>query len=433
MVDKIEIKGYWFLPFDTDNRVAGTLYFFPNNKIVLELIGSFQDPKDYLSTIVNTGNKNQEIIWGESSDAKQITLLSCNSYGSLNFSCSFPMQKFSVQYCFQGIHLHNWADEVFNKISVKMPYLTKWVNHYCVDYSIPFENDKILGFDIKFDRNDTNDIFVQLKNGLKLELEFSCSPPETSNDEKLVVEQSYLLNIISKGTESFWTLLKQTSKFKSFLTLGTLNTIGYQAIQLFSPDKFQKLTNGLKIFHPIKLYFSQVDIVQVSSTSKTFLFTHNLIERSFKSVIQKWFSFDEQMAPILKHLIESIKEKNIFDTGDFLIVVQALEGYATRFRPSIPKKGKRITLFEQLEYLRNEFNYVQLIKNSQLDLTIVVNSRHYYSHFFNKKPNTHVADRFELFELTKSLKIILICCVLSQTGFDQDEIVLIMNAYQDHS
>ena len=431
MVDKIEIKGYWFLPHEPDNRVAGTLYFFPNKKMVLELIGSFHDPHAYMAALANGNNKCKEVIWGESSDAKRITLLNCNAYGSLNFSCSFPMQKFNVQYCFQGIHLRNWADEIFNKITVKMPYLTKWVNHYCVHYSIPFKNDRMNGFKLNFDLDNRNKILVQLNDSLDLELEYSCSPPGTPHEEQLIIEQSYLVNIISKSTQSFGALLTQASKFKSFLTLATLNTIGYQIIEFYSLDEFQELKNGEKIFNPINLYFNQFANVQSNTSTKGFLFTHNLIENSFPNVIRKWFSFDIQMAPILKHLIESIKEKDIFDAGDFLIVVQALEGYATRFRPNIPKKGKRIILIEQLEYLRNEFIYVPLIKNTSLDLTIVVNSRHYYSHFFNKKPNAHVADGIELFKLTQSLKLILICCVLNETGFDQNSIISIMKAYRD--
>ncbi|OKS88493.1 HEPN domain-containing protein [Mucilaginibacter polytrichastri] len=158
-----------------------------------------------------------------------------------------------------------------------------------------------------------------------------------------------------------------------------------------------------------------------------------MIKNSFEVLIRKWYSFDSQMAPILKHLIASIKDKNIFDTGDFLIVVQALEGYATRFRPDFPKKNKLITLKEQLESLWLEFSFVPFIRNLNIDLDIIVNSRHYYSHFFPKKANAHVADGIELYQLTQPLKIILICCVLSETGFDQQSILNIMNAYKSRT
>lgn len=377
-------------------------------------------------------SKRTDIILGESSDAKSITLLNCSSYGTLNFSCSFPMQKFSVQYCLMGIHLSNLQDAAFNQVTVKMPGLTKWVNHYCVKYSIPFKNDNMNGFNLSFDRDNSNLISVQLDNNLDLELEFTCSPPATPHDEKLLVRQAYQLNILSKSNLPFRELLSQVSKFKSFLTLGTLCSIGYQSIELYSPNEFQELKDGERIYHPISCYYNQLDKVNADTiNTKDFLFTYDHIEASFEDVIKNWYGFDDLMAPILKHLIESIKEKNIFNTGDFLIVVQALEGYATRFRPNIPAKKKFPTLIEQLTFLRDEFSYVQLVKNTPLDLDIVVNSRHYYSHFFPKMASAHVAAGIELYELTQKLKVILVCCVLSQAGFAQRDIITILIAYRD--
>lgn len=431
MIDAVEIKGYWFLPDDPENRVAGILSYLPNQKITLELVGSFKAPHDYMLALSQDYSKRTDIILGESSDAQNITLLNCSPYGALNFSCSFPMQSFSVQYYLQGIHLNSLQDAVFNQVTVKMPGLTKWVNHYCVKYSIPFKNDKVNGFNLSFDRDNSNLISVQLDHDLELELEFICSPPATPHGEKLVVQQAYQLNIFSKSNLPFQELLSQASKFKSFLTLGTLTSISYQSIELYSPDEYQEFKDGDKIYNPVNFYYNQLDEVNADTINdKDFLFTYDHIEASFKDVIRNWYQFDVLMAPILKHLIESIRKKNIFDTGDFLIVVQALEGYATRFRPNIPAKKKVITLIEQLSFLRNEFSYLQLVKNIPLDLDIVVNSRHYYSHFFPKKTSAHVATGMELYEITQRLKVILVCCVLSQAGFPQNDIITIMKAYQ---
>lgn len=41
--DKIEYRGFWYLPSDPENSVAGTVTYYPNERIVLELIGSFGD------------------------------------------------------------------------------------------------------------------------------------------------------------------------------------------------------------------------------------------------------------------------------------------------------------------------------------------------------------------------------------------------------
>ena len=69
---KLEYKGYWYLPSFPQNKVAGILTYYPNEKIVLELIRSFDD-----SLPVLFENKEEFLIYGTTSDAKEITLLQC--------------------------------------------------------------------------------------------------------------------------------------------------------------------------------------------------------------------------------------------------------------------------------------------------------------------------------------------------------------------
>lgn len=430
MKEQFEIKGYWFLPGEEDNRVAGTLYFTPNKGITLELIGSFHEQLEFLQVSFSDRTKSTAIIWGESSDAKRITLIDCHAYGSLNLSASFPMQKFSVRYALVGIHLAHTDSAVFNSISVRLPFLTAWVNNYRVKYSLQFADNGVSGFELEYHLDDNNTISVQLDPELALEIEFSCTPPGTSTTEVLTVQQGYRLNFNTVQLHSFHHLLKKANRFNTFLQLGTLNELSFEKITLINPDNYQELTNGCKYFHPVELFYQQHTNTAVRKSSmKDFLFTYDAIEGTFNAIIKKWFGFDIQMAPILKHLINSISPKDLFDTGDFLVVIQALEGYATRFRPNIPKTGKKLTLKDQLNGLWSEFSYIPRIQNLSLNVDIATNSRHYYSHFFSKKANAHVADGVELYKLTQSLKAILICCVLSETGFDQQTMLTIMNKY----
>jgi hypothetical protein len=428
MNEDFEIKGYWFLPGDAHNRVAGTLFFMPNKGITLELIGSFHEQMEFLRVSFNDRTQPTAIIWGESSDAKRITLLECMSYGELNFAAPFPMQKFSVRYVLVGIHLEQTDSAVFNSISVRLPFLTAWVNNYRVKYSMHFGDDGVDGFDLGYNLEDINLIPVHLNAELALEIEFACTPPATSTTEVLTVQQFYQLNFSTVQRSSFLHLLNKASRFNTFLQLGTLNEISFEKISLINPDDYQELTNGRKYFHAVELFYQQYSKAADNKSSvKDFLFTYDIIAGTFSDIIKKWFAFDLQMAPILKHLINSIAPKDFFDTGDFLVVVQALEGYATRFRPNIPKTGKYLTLKDQLKSLWAEFSFIPRIKNLNINIDTATNSRHYYSHFFNKKANAHVAGGVELYKLTQSLKAILICCILSETGFDQHIMLAIMN------
>lgn len=428
MKENVEIKGYWFLPGEPDNRVAGILYFSPNDNPRLELIGSFYSPQYYLRSLLET-QPEQAVIYGESSNAQSITLLECHAYGSLNFDSSFPMQSYSVSYVIKGVHLKGSQDAIFDRITVQLPLLTAWVNSYRIGFSIPFENDRPSGFELTYHTADAHEILVPINADLKLELEYSCSPPGTKYEETLVVRQAYQLHVRSLKPLSFLNLVQKTRRFCGFLAFGTQAEIGYESISLFSPDYYQELNDGRKVFHAVELYYNQYTRpVDEKKDSRKFLFTYDKIAGSFDDLIRKWFSFDDQMAPILMHFVSSISAKDIFSAGDFLIVVQALEGYCTRFRPHYPKAKRHITLKEQLTALNDEFSFVPTIVKEAINIDAAVDSRHYYSHFYTKKTNDHLVTGIDLYNLTQKLKKLLTCCVLQETGFSQKQIIEITNA-----
>jgi len=74
----------------------------------------------------------------------------------------------------------------------------------------------------------------------------------------------------------------------------------------------------------------------------------------------------------------------------------------------------------RLKEIYNEFSDIQLIASEFSDLENITSSaedsRHYYSHLFKLETDS-TKDGRELYELTKKLRIILICCVLKEMGF----------------
>lgn len=122
MTDRIESKGYWFLPDKPDDKVAGVLTYIPKESIVLELIGGFSNSVDEIIS----DTKETRIIHGLTSDAKKITLVNCFPSSSINFSSSFPITKYNCQYLIIGKYMDSLNDLSFNKASVLFPQLTYW-------------------------------------------------------------------------------------------------------------------------------------------------------------------------------------------------------------------------------------------------------------------------------------------------------------------
>lgn len=78
--------------------------------------------------------------------------------------------------------------------------------------------------------------------------------------------------------------------------------------------------------------------------------------------------------PIRAHLVDSLNRHEVFSSTDFLIVIQAIEGFYCRFR-----RGNE-SLRNILENLVTEFRDVRCIEIEEDDYAKIVDSRHYYSH-----------------------------------------------------
>ena len=95
---KLEYKGYWYLPSSPEKKIAGNLTYYPNEKIVLELFGGFNTN---LSSLFNSVEQ-EPIIYGNTSDAKEITLLQCSQNVSINLSADFPIISYSCNFMIIG-------------------------------------------------------------------------------------------------------------------------------------------------------------------------------------------------------------------------------------------------------------------------------------------------------------------------------------------
>ena len=125
------------------------------------------------------------------------------------------------------------------------------------------------------------------------------------------------------------------------------------------------------------------------------------------------------MMPIIHHLIDSIQQRSIFKSVDFLVVVQALEGYQRRFFDNEPEKDK--TLEYRLKNLINSFSK-EILAARGINIKCAVDSRNYYSHFYDKADHMQIAKGVKLYNLTNKLRYLLICCLLHELGLDNGRI-----------
>ena len=414
MIENEEYKGFWFLPNKPENRIPGILYFEANKKIRLELIGGFETS---IEKIFN--NKTIDVIHGITAKNEKISLLICHGYSSVNFPSEFHSSNYTCQYFIKGKHLSSISELTFDIIRVELTSLYEWHPAGIIRNTIEFSEDgNIKETIVSISKNDSWEETVEIDSEYSLKISGVGNLKSSFDHSEYNFTQNTNLEISHNDSKkSFTEFLNKVEIFKQFLSLATLSPINYTQITFFDNSDFQELKDGDRILTPIFLNFIQEKETPVKREAFRFLFTHADIDVVFSDILKRWYQSKEDLAPIRYHLIASIKPKRIFTSLDFLILVQSLEGYHRRFiqkKIMVPKGESELKL--RLNELIQIFNSIDRIKNKPINLLHVVNSRNYYSHFFER--NENVLEGKELYFLTEQLRILLICCVLNLIGLE---------------
>ena len=402
----LEIKGLWWLPTCPENKKAGILRYAPTEYSTLEIIGELQD-NDWL--LFNQEDlKRIGTIWGLSAQAEPISLFLCSPIdGTKNTSCPFPLVKYRTQVIFKGKHLQTVDDVGQYEVQAQYDELSVWYHPNNVQI-IPTHR-KILFIE----RNLKYDIVTRVNDKMQFVLtpKVTIKPSLTSTE----IIQDTELHIQFDGQTSLTEIVKTINSFNQFMSLATLSSVKCKKLYLIEGKETQ-----IEVF-----YHYDREPYNPNMEFFNFLFTFDTIKEDYDKILRNWYS-DDKLIPIRTHLIESFNRKGSFTSADFLVVIQAIDGFYTRFREDIRKLEKI------LKNLIVEFSDVSCIEFEDTDYEKVINSRDYYSHLLPPGKKTNVLSGRELHLLDFKLRKILLCCILKTIGFDNqaiDKICALSNNY----
>lgn len=411
----------WFVPDNENQKIAGTLYYSPNDEIKLELIGTFHQGslKDMLSEVNSKLHVIHGVVYGEKR-LERITLFDCYASKRYYFSSGFPLTKYSCSLMLVGKLLSDSEERVFDKVCVNFPCLRDWYSYRPMEFSIQFDELGKKPKEFQWKMSVKDDRFrkcYKITEDTNLILDATCGFQQKNTSGYDLFEDSHI-EIERNRKSSFGEFYSLAVLFKDFLSFAVLTEVSFSKIVLYDYDDFQEFESGEKLYHTITVYFVTPKIPPTRYKIEDFLFRFDKIEDTFHDIIKKWYEEKDKLAPIRTRLIDCLTHKKEFTSIDFLIIIQALQGFYYRY---ISKK-KDTTLQEQLEYFFNKFADIPFVKKNPIDYKKVRDSRHYYSHFFGENEKKHICSGIELYKITQNLKLLLICNVLSLIGFDNEKI-----------
>lgn len=429
-------KGKWWLPNNANDKVSGILTYVPGETITLELIGNFQGfAQDALSLMMRKERKPLPVIYGQASDGSNISLFDCIYSLQRAGKAEFPIAKYFPRSIAIGIHIADVNKKRFFKSIVKIPELSYWLYPKTIEQKYFTENDKVTGVNVQMNKlteSERTAARTSLNNSFTLSLTREAVFDNGGSLFSAKFEQFTSLKIESLNYSSIKEFYEEVIRFEQFLSLSTLKEVLYSELCLYSKDCSEARGNDT-FYTPIKI---DTILHKAPSEAKidnsSFLFDYETVKGQYNIALQKWFSRDQQFDAIREHMLESITNKGRFSYINFLIVIQAIEGYGWRYikskcQSAVDKRismgidtRKNTQLSDIINTLLFEYRDITCI-NSKININAISDSRNYYSHLTEKQKKDKL-DGIELYKLTQDLRMLLLCCVMTYLGFSNSDI-----------
>lgn len=385
------------VPEGLEKKYTGTLTYYGDKDSTLEL---YHIPSNFHSMHYS----QNEVIWGKDANGNIFTLFNVTMKEKIGID--FTNTKFVVGMILMGEHVLSLDYNKFVRCIVRYPHLVNWTFYETQNVINTYhEEDNSFVLTIPFQTINIFDTPVDEASKWILNQNNSIG----NNIRGYQIMPSPYFEIRTTAPISLKSYIRQIKEFTQFLSIALF---GIQ-----EPESVEFVVEGDK--NTRKLLFKKE-----ASYDPGFYSVIKLKELKEKlpSMLQRWHSIFEKMAPISHYLIKSL-QNNRFDVPDFLIIAQALDGYHKRFVNK--KNGKDIRKYEdQIEILLNQFKDVKAIEKCHIKPEVLTDSRNYYSHLFPDEEIKSAVEGDDLYWLTEKCKILLTCCILNMLGLTNKEINL---------
>lgn len=386
------VKGYWWVPSDPENKIAGILTCNGKDQSTLELFGCFQS-FNFLSSRERESYAC-ELIYGITQKEEKFSLLN-NIRLSLSAS-EYATCTFMISIAIEGIHLDESNKKCFTGGLLSFKYLSNWYREDTIEVQ---NGDDYQIFKCKC--KGSNERTITMSDGAELTIHSSYKNAYFGHNDEIRLYQGTQLILTVSEPLTIWEFLDKAKILQQFVSL-----------LLLSPQYFDEmcLRTQEDNYYIVRVYLCNGSSVKPSYGA---FINYNIIKEQLDRIVKKWFECSDEMYPIQSHLIRSLDFSKSLGCEDFLVVAQAIDGL-TKMSDSKKHLNNRVT------NLYNKMNGIHHLQNNKMDINAFVKTRNYYAHMAKDKDkdkdDASVAKGLQLVELQQKAILLLTCALLNFYG-----------------
>lgn len=420
MADEIEsFSGRWWFHGREKPALSGILET-ANGSIRLKL----DVPKDPVNPsaagdllIIGPSAKWPSVIHGRDRDDQPLTLFGC-SPPSWTQSAGMITYEVSALAGIREQEVESWDQPFFRTAIVKLEYLSRWLNQPYVQRLDTAGSKKALCASESFEDE------YELEEGVRVAFEQNTHHRSSWDEESF--RPSAQIAFYFSSSRSIQEITRKWVPWAQRLIGLLIGTgIGREKVLFFKHDASQA---GISLDQWLG---SSAELIgQRIRPKKTLMsdpHTHNMlapyptIKTSMPTIMREWHRLNRQMEPVLNLFTAVALHHNLYQSAQFLFLVQALEVYyALSDKFEAQKKSWAKRLQELFEAHRDVAE--ALFGNINDTSERIANTRNELTHGKNKKPPGLLLNDQEISLIAWSMETFLWILLLRELGIDGESV-----------
>jgi len=461
MIEAFEDVGEFWLPGNADRKIGGSLFYSPGERPRLRLSGSFRTLREEIQSLEGFNFRTPEkIVLGRTAKSRDVTLYECRDTGggTVDLEYGRTVEKWmEASVLFRGVHFVREEEILFDSVTVEMAHLDEWGWLFVVaPRDCPFDKQSKLQT-LRY--RHPPPVEVELSAKWVATLGVSVPGPTFTRLQKVIeVKPRTWLKLVPPTPADLKSFLERVWVWSSLVSLATQKAVFPTRLTGKPSHAVQKAADPHSIGEVEIVYRDRrlVDPIPDLTPPHDMLFVLRDISRDPGLHLRSWEGATQRLQAVLNLYFADLEQQGIHLEPRFLRLVQALEGYHRRVldgteRPASEHEERVSRILgsvpsEYAEWLKGKLKYAnelslgarlsalcrkhaEVMKCVARDMSWIdtaVGIRNDYSHQKEDSKSYEVA---EVLTVSERLKLLLDLCLLSECGFDSQDIRKLVERY----
>lgn len=323
MKDLPELEGFWWVPSDPEQQLAGRMV---SDSDAAKLILTIDSPNPSGGIFSDRQSRDYEVLHGRTTGGKLVTLLNCFDLNSSWSSSGIETRIILANYVLVGgLVPEELLDQAFSKMSLKWPALQRWFFHSGI--IVEHNKGNLRSFSVSYEPHEQITFAYAEDSTVKFAFGTDKLPVGGPLAEGINFKEIVWVEISRNEPTDLNYYLERLNELVHFFSICVLDYNQPEKVTLIGTFLVDKSDDGTERPPVLDVYFSSGKEPESDRLPHPVevLLPYNSIQAEFPKLLSNWAKAAETLSPARSLYFSSLYGQNRYVESTFLSLAQAAE------------------------------------------------------------------------------------------------------------